>query len=303
MSTAAAALASPEPGRADTARWVACFAAIATLHAGLVTFLAYDRSPPSSGATELPAVVMIDLPPAPAAAEPAQAAVAPSLADPDEAAPEAAPESEAQPVTAEAQPEPAPPAPALPLAPTPVEPVIPPAPPAPKTAVTLPAPPKLQPNPQPRAQPRTKAPVKVAEKTLPKPAPTPRRAEPAPRRLPSEPAAAQRTASLPSSSASGAVSTAASAASAASWRSQLVSYLQGNLRYPPGSRGGGAATVSFTMSRAGRVLSASLARSAGSPELDAAALDLFRRGSLPAPPTDVPGATFSFTIPIRFNAR
>lgn len=299
MSAAAAAHASPGPDRADIARWGACFAVIATVHAGLVIFLASNRSPASSGATELPAVVMIDLPPAPAAAEPAQAAVAPSLAETEEAAPE----PEAEPVTAEAQPEPVPREPAPPAPPAPAEPIIPPAPLAPKAAVTLPAPHKPQPNPQPKAQPRPKAPVKVADKTPPKPAPMPRRVEPAPRRLPGEPAAAQRTASLPSSSAAGTVSAAASAASAASWRSQLVSYLQGNLRYPPGSRGGGAATVSFTMSRAGRVLSASLAHSAGSPELDAAALDLFRRGTLPAPPADVPGATFSFTIPIRFNAR
>jgi protein TonB len=57
------------------------------------------------------------------------------------------------------------------------------------------------------------------------------------------------------------------------------------------------------MNRAGSVLSASLASSAGSEELDAAALALFRGGGLPPPPPDVPGATFSFTIPIRFNSR
>jgi protein TonB len=164
--------------------------------------------------------------------------------------------------------------------------------------VTLPAPPK--------PLPRPKLPEKVVEKAPPKPvraAAAPRRAEPQTRRPSAEPTAAQRTASLPAAASAGSANTAASAASAAAWRGQLVAYLQGNLRYPPGSHGGGAASVSFSMSRAGRVLSASLARSAGSPELDAAALDLFRRGALPPPPADVPGATFTFTIPIRFSAR
>jgi protein TonB len=82
-----------------------------------------------------------------------------------------------------------------------------------------------------------------------------------------------------------------------------VAYLQRSLRYPPGSRGGGVASVRFSMNRSGQVLSSSVASSAGSAELDAAALALFRGGGLPPPPPDVPGATFSFTIPIRFNAR
>jgi protein TonB len=104
------------------------------------------------------------------------------------------------------------------------------------------------------------------------------------------------TASLPSASSG------SSAASRASWQSQLVAYLQRNLRYPPGSRGGGSASISFSLNRQGRVTSASLARSAGSSELDQAALALFH-GSLPPPPADVPGNSFSFTIPIRFNLR
>jgi protein TonB len=62
--------------------------------------------------------------------------------------------------------------------------------------------------------------------------------------------------------------------------------------------------VRFAVDRSGRVLSASLAGSAGIPALDQEALAVFRRAEpLPPAPADVTGATFTFTIPIRFLAR
>jgi protein TonB len=62
--------------------------------------------------------------------------------------------------------------------------------------------------------------------------------------------------------------------------------------------------VRFAVDRSGRVLSASLAGSAGVPALDQEALAVFRRAEpLPPTPPDVPGASFTFTIPIRFLAR
>jgi periplasmic protein TonB len=291
----AVAAAAFGPDRADISRWGTCFAAILALHAALIVFLASRAPAPATGSIELPAVVMIDMAPPPAA--PAPQPVAESAAEPEAATSDAAPEPEPMENTAAVGPEPAPPA----L----VEPIVPPVPPPPKAAVTLPAPPKPQPKLQPKPLPRPKPPEKVVEKRQPKPvqAAAPKRAEPQARRLSAEPASAQRTASLPASASAGSSNPAASAASAASWRSQLVGYLQRNLRYPPGSRGGGVASVRFSMNRAGHVLSAGLASSAGSAELDAAALALFRGGGLPPPPADVPGATFSFTIPIRFSAR
>jgi protein TonB len=279
------------PDRADISRWGTCFAAILALHAVLIVFLANRAPAPATGSIELPPVVMIDMAPPPAAPAP-QPVAQPAESEP--ATSDAPPEPTEN--TAAVEPEPAPPAP--------VEPMVPP-PQAPKAAVTLPAPPKPQPKLQPKPLPRPKPPEKVVEKRQPKPvqAAAPKRAEPQARRLSAEPASAQRTASLPASASAGSSNPAASAASAASWRSQLVGYLQRNLRYPPGSRGGGVASVRFSMNRAGHVLSAGLSSSAGSAELDAAALALFRGGGLPPPPADVPGATFSFTIPIRFSAR
>jgi protein TonB len=274
----------------DLGRWGACFAVILALHAALVLVVADKAPAPSTGAIELPAVVMIDMAPPPAA----PAFESPAELEP--VTPDTLPEPTAN--TAAVEPELAPP--------QPVEPFAPPMPPPPKAAVTLPGPPEPQPKLQPKPLPRPKPPEKVVEKTPPKPvraAAAPKRTEPRARPVPAEPASAQRTASLPSSAATGSANPVASAASAGAWRSQLVGYLQRNLRYPPGSRGGGVASVRFSMNRAGNVLSASLASSAGSAELDAAALALFRGGGLPPPPANVPGATFSFTIPIRFSAR
>lgn len=288
MSAAFAAPVGSDGG--DLSRWGACFAVILALHAALVLVVANKAPAPSTGAVELPAVVMIDMAPPPAA---------PAFESP----------SEPQPATPDALPEPTANTAAVELdlaPPPPVEPFAPPMPQQPKAVVALPAqqkpPPKLQPKPLPRPKP----PEKDVKKTPPKPvraAAAPKRTEPRARPVFTEPASAQRTASLPSSAATGSANPVASAASAGAWRSQLVGYLQRNLRYPPGSRGGGVASVRFSMNRAGNVLSASLASSAGSAELDAAALALFRGGGLPPPPADVPGATFSFTIPIRFSAR
>jgi protein TonB len=49
------------------------------------------------------------------------------------------------------------------------------------------------------------------------------------------------------------------------------------------------------------VLSASLAGSTGVAGLDQEAVSLVRRANIPAPPGDVPGEAFTFTVPIRFT--
>lgn len=298
MSAASASWTAADPDRRDVARWATSFAAVLGLHAVVAVAIVSYRGTPPTQASDLPAVVMMDLAPPPAAPAAPPAETMPSENQPEAAAPDPTPEPVAEEPVPETPPEIPEPPPVLAQEPPPPEPVppakevVPPQPVAPKAAVALPPPPpKVQVPPKPAPKP------KVAERKPPKPVQATRKAErQEARKPPSQAAGAQTTASLPSASSG------SSAASRSSWQSQLVSYLQRSLRYPPGSRGGGAASVSFSVNRQGRVLSANLARSAGSSELDQAALALFR-GSLPPPPPDVPGNSFTFTIPIRFSTR
>lgn len=303
MSAASSTLGpeAPQDDR-DLLRWGACFAAVLAIHVGAAVAVMTYRSQAPIQPSELPAVVMIDMAP-PTAAPSAPSESIPNEAQPEAAAPDPTPDPVPDVPTPEPIPEPEPqtvtaqePPPLEPVVPDPpkVEEVIPPTPVQEKAAVALPPPPpKVQPKPKPVPKPKPK----VVEHKPPKPVQATRRAErQEARRPPAEASGAQTTASLPSAS------NGSSAASRASWQSQLVAYLQRNLRYPPGSRGGGSAAISFSLNRQGRVLSASLVRSSGTPELDQAALSLFH-GGLPPPPPDVSGNSFSFTIPIRFNMR
>ncbi|MDF0516906.1 energy transducer TonB [Bradyrhizobium yuanmingense] len=119
-------------------------------------------------------------------------------------------------------------------------------------------------------------------------------------------AAIRAQAQAPQSSRTAAAQTAsgASSLSPASWQSLLMGHLERHKRYPSGaqSRGeGGVAYVRFSIDERGNVLSASLARSAGSAELDREVIALVHRASpVPAPP---PGARRSITAPVRFSTR
>ena len=91
------------------------------------------------------------------------------------------------------------------------------------------------------------------------------------------------------------------------YKASIVSALRNRLRYPniASSQGvTGVATVRFTMSRSGQIISASLVDSAGHPQLDQAALATARPGSsLPAAPDSIPQQQFTFSVPLRFNLR
>jgi protein TonB len=108
------------------------------------------------------------------------------------------------------------------------------------------------------------------------------------------------------SSRTAAVQTAsgASSLSPANWQSLLMGHLERHKRYPAGARSrgeGGVAYVRFTIDERGNVLSASLARSAGSAELDQEVVALVHRASpVPAPPQ---GAKRFITAPVRFSTR
>ncbi|MDH7794980.1 MULTISPECIES: TonB family protein [unclassified Beijerinckia] len=115
-------------------------------------------------------------------------------------------------------------------------------------------------------------------------------------------AAASRLAAQPSAAAPVAASAPVSGAAIASWRGSLIAHLNRYKRFPAGANGAGAASVSFTIDRSGRVLSSSLVRSSGDPALDGEAVAMMRRASpVPQPPENMGGRTISLAVPIRFN--
>jgi periplasmic protein TonB len=244
-----------------------------------------------------PPAVMIDLAPL---------AVAPP-APPQEVAP--------GPQTTEAQPVPTPVATPEPLEPDP-------APPEPqKTAQELK--PDVPPSPQPQD-------IKVpdlpkedhAEATLappPPPSPKPKaRKEPPPkaheaeRKKPIDPEKPKHRQTTAPPSAVAARSNAAAAPSAglgasasvspATWKSEMMAHLNRYKRYPSGAASTGTASVAFTITRSGQVLSAHLIGSSGNPALDAEAVSLPRRASpVPSPPPDFGGNVLTLTVPIHFG--
>lgn len=90
------------------------------------------------------------------------------------------------------------------------------------------------------------------------------------------------------------------------WRSQVISILERNKRYPPGAESNheqGVAHLAFALNRQGRVISAHIAGSSGSAALDAETLSLVRRVSFPPPPPDVAGAQINLVVSLRYNVR
>lgn len=92
--------------------------------------------------------------------------------------------------------------------------------------------------------------------------------------------------------------------SPAKWQSRLMAHLERRKKYPSGARSRreqGTAYVRFRIDDAGNVLSASLVRSSGFPELDAEVMSLVKRASpVPAPPA---GVNKTITAPVRFKVR
>lgn len=121
-----------------------------------------------------------------------------------------------------------------------------------------------------------------------------------------EPPARQTSAPKHSAAARGQLSAAArrgpagSATSTASWRAAIYAHLLAHK--PSGGGTTGTVTVSFSLSRAGRLLGAHLAGGAGSSVLAQRALGMVQGANpFPPAPADVAGGAFSFTVPVRFR--
>lgn len=280
----------------DLARWGLSFALVAALHGAGLAGLVAARNLPADQGEALPAV-MVDMAPPPAAPTLAAADLPPAEASPEAAAPDAVPDAPPDPELQVPPPDAPPPVVTADVPPPPV-----PLPDVPKVDEPPPPPPVI---------------AQMAEVALPPPAPKPKPAPPKPKervvdRRPPKPVQAKRAerqeAARPPAQAAGAhdaaavasLSSGASTASRSSWQGALVAALN-RAKRPQGDTG--SASVRFSIDRGGRLLSASLAGSAGNASLDQEAVALVRRASLPPAPADVPGATFTFTIPIRFTIR
>jgi periplasmic protein TonB len=295
------------------ARWGAAALIVAGAHAGAV-WAALNWREAETPPSEPPPAVMIDLAPV---------AVAPS-APPQEVAPgpqqteaELQPTPDPTPPIDEPKPDPTPPIPtqeaeslALDPAPPKASPLPDlkpdPAPPAPPMHMKIPDLPKNEEADAVLAPPPPPPPEPKAQKKPPAKAPEAERKKPV--RLDKKrvlqttapPAAEARQSTAAAAPAAGAASQASVAP--ASWKGDLVAHLNRYKRYPAGAVSYGTASIVFTINRSGQVLSSRLIGSSGDHALDEEAVSLPRRASpVPPPPPGMGGATFTLTVPVRFN--
>ena len=90
----------------------------------------------------------------------------------------------------------------------------------------------------------------------------------------------------------------------AEWTKRLFAHLSRHKRYPQGvPQRQTEARIVFTLDRAGRVLTAQVAKSAGVAAFDHAALDMMKRADpVPPPPPLVADEGLTFEIPVAFGA-
>jgi periplasmic protein TonB len=261
-------------------RWGGSAFAIVAAHAVLIALAVNWATQRPVPGVSLP-VIMIDMAPASSAPQPTQMDLAPGpvMQQADASPP---PETAQQEVVQEQ------------IAPTP-----------PQESPEVVAPPEQQteptpPKPEPAKVEPEKKPTPVKPKVVRAEAKKPSDAPPAPRTTASPKAERQAP-------AASAASAGASAAALASYRQKVAAHLQRFKQYPPAAKAAGqqgTARVSFTLSRTGAVLSASLGGSSGHPALDAETLAMVRRAQpFPAFPADVKQSSMSFSAPVAFYLR
>lgn len=91
----------------------------------------------------------------------------------------------------------------------------------------------------------------------------------------------------------------------ATWQKELVAYLNRFKRYPTGAaQKTTTLTVTFTLDRAGHVLSAQVSNNAGGGAFEQAALEMMRKADpVPAPPPQVADEGLIFSLPVIFRAK
>ncbi|WP_316236758.1 TonB family protein [Bradyrhizobium sp. SZCCHNR1015] len=88
------------------------------------------------------------------------------------------------------------------------------------------------------------------------------------------------------------------------WGRKISAYFELHKRYPEGKRHNGTVKVALVLSRAGKVVSASVMQSCGDSMFDDAALAMIRRSDpVPAPPSGLTDDQFSFSLDVNFNQK
>jgi protein TonB len=91
------------------------------------------------------------------------------------------------------------------------------------------------------------------------------------------------------------------------WYSGIVTQIERNKAYPRAAQERGETGVvqlAFSIDRQGRVVSSAIVKSSGYSALDQETMATVRRAQpFPAPPADLDGAKFDFTVPVKFNIR
>ncbi|MBY6092453.1 cell envelope integrity protein TolA [Maritimibacter alkaliphilus] len=86
------------------------------------------------------------------------------------------------------------------------------------------------------------------------------------------------------------------------WGAKIRAKIARYKRFPRGVRGGGRVVLSITVTPSGQVAGAGIARSSGNGELDRAALQAVQRaGRMPAAPSGLTNARYSFALPMSFD--
>jgi protein TonB len=132
---------------------------------------------------------------------------------------------------------------------------------------------------------------------MPRTKPTPKKkvAKATPKKVERRAGPSRATAGAPSQGSS-----ASSGASNASWHAQVAAHIRRHK--PGGAQERGTCVVSFAVDRGGRVMGAHVSRSSGSAALDRAALSMIHNSNpVPAPPSDVSGSRFPFSVPVNFR--
>ena len=178
-----------------------------------------------------------------------------------------------------------------------------------------PAPPMVEPKPEETVEAKTeeKPEEKPEEKVEVPPAPVPPVAAVPPPEAVTPPPRPEAQPMPPSNMPPAPVTTApprphvASAAEVNEWHKGIFAQIQRHKDYPIAARARGEKGVvqlAFSIDREGRVTASRVARASGHAALDRAAMETLQKAQpFPPPPADMPGAEFSFTVPVAFSIR
>ncbi|MGJ4930498.1 TonB family protein [Bradyrhizobium sp. HKCCYLS2038] len=88
------------------------------------------------------------------------------------------------------------------------------------------------------------------------------------------------------------------------WGRKISAYFELHKKYPEGKKHAGTVKVALVLSRAGKVMSASVMQSCGDTMFDDAAIAMIRRSDpVPAPPSGLTDDQFSFSLDVNFNQK